>query len=159
MSISDIGKVCLFSGISGVITLDGKFVAGAKLVRTADRDGIKTDEIITDEKGFFKLPPLFERTVTKHLPMEFVASQEIMVYYNGKNYKMWSGVKRQREENSEARGKPLAVKCELNSDIKYVTIGATFIHSLCVWDVESDPPIDWEKMGYFDEDLDGSESK
>ena len=40
----DIGKVCLFSAMSGVITLDGKPVAGALLKRTVDHQKPKSDE-------------------------------------------------------------------------------------------------------------------
>ena len=39
MSLGDVGRVCLFSSISGTITLDGKPVVNARLVRTSDRDG------------------------------------------------------------------------------------------------------------------------
>jgi hypothetical protein len=159
MSVSDIGKVCLFSSISGVITLNGKPAAGAKLIRTADRDGVKTDETVTDKNGFFEFPAMFERTITKHLPMEFVASQKIVAHYDGKEYKIWSGVKRKKEENVESRGKPLVVSCELNSEIKYIDIGATFIHSLCIWDVISDQPTNWEKTGFFDENVKTPEEK
>ncbi len=143
MSLTDIGKVCLFSKISGVITLNGKPAAGAKLVRTADRDGTKTDETVTDENGFFEFPAMFERTITKHLPMEFVASQEILVHYEGKEYEMWSGVKRKREENSESRGKPLDVKCELSNEMKRIKVNGSPISSLCTWDVEPDKKVNY----------------
>ncbi len=152
MSVSDFGKVCLFSAISGVITLDGVPVTNARLVRTADRNGPLTDETHTDEKGYFKFPAVFERTVTKYLPQEFVASQKIVSFYQGKEYVIWNGVKRSAEENLEARGKQLKVKCELKSDVNYVDIGGSFFHTLCIWDVKSDPPIDWEKTGFFDKE-------
>ena len=92
MAISDVGKVCLFSAISGVITLDGKPVVNARLVRTAKKEGTKTDETSTDEKGHFQFPAIFERTISKYLPMEFVVKQDILVYHQGMKYKMWSGV-------------------------------------------------------------------
>ncbi len=72
MAFADIGKVCLFSEISGVITLDGKPVANAKLVRTVNKEKDITDETTTDDKGYFKMPAVYERTITKFLPMEFV---------------------------------------------------------------------------------------
>lgn len=143
MSINDFGKVCLFSGISGVITLDGAPVANARLVRTADRDGAKTDETTTDENGAFSFPPMYERTITKYLPQEFVASQKIMLYDSGKEYKIWESVKREPVENTESRGKPLVVGCELNSEMKSIRVDRVGIHSLCTWDVEPDEPFDW----------------
>jgi hypothetical protein len=138
MAVGDLGKVCLFSGISGVITLDGKPVANARLVRTADRDGAMTDETTTDENGHFSMPPVFERTITKYLPQEFVASQEIYVYVDGMKYKMWSGVKRKAYENAESRGKPLIVTCELSGEEQFKQVDNSPIFSLCEWEAEAD---------------------
>jgi hypothetical protein len=150
MTLGDVGRVCLFSAMAGTITLDGKPVANARLVRTGDRDGPKVDETVTDEKGYFEFPPMYERTITKFLPQEFVASQKVIVHYQGQEYEMWSAVKRQPQENIESRGKPLVVKCELNSEQNLIMVNGSPIHSLCFWDVEPDPKIDWEKEGFFD---------
>ena len=141
MAVSDLGKVCLFSGISGVITMNGKPVANAKLVRTADRDGAMTDETITDENGQFSMPAVFERTITKYLPQEFVASQEIYIYVDGMKHKVWSGVKRKPDENSESRGKPLVVKCELSNELDLKEVNNSPIFSRCEWDAEPDEPL------------------
>ena len=150
MTLGDVGRVCLFSAISGTITLDGKPVANARLVRTGDRSGPRVDEAVTDENGYFTFPAMYERTITKFLPQEFSASQQILVHYQDREYEMWSAVKRQPEENVESRGKPLAVKCELNGNQNLIMINASPIHSLCTWDVEPDAKIDWEKEGFFD---------
>lgn len=74
MGLKDLGKVCLFSGMSGVIQMDGKPAAKVRLVRTAES---RVDETTTDEHGYFEFPPIFERTVTKYLPQEFAALQQI----------------------------------------------------------------------------------
>lgn len=150
MTLGDVGRVCLFSAISGNITLDGKPVANARLVRTGDRDGPKVDETVTDANGNFSFPAMHERTITKFLPQEFVAAQKIIVHYNGQEYEMWSAVKRKPEENVESRGKPLVVKCELNAEQNLIMVNDSPIHSLCTWDVEPDPKIDWKKEGFFD---------
>jgi len=141
MELSEVGKVYLFSRMSGVITLNGAPVKNAKLIRTANRNSQRVDETHTDEVGHFNFPAVTERTITKFLPQEFVASQKIVVQHLGKEYVIWAGVKRERHEFVESRGKPLIVTCELTSEKSYVNIGSTFIHSLCKWDVESDPPI------------------
>ena len=141
---SNAGKVCLFSAISGVITLDGKPASGALLKRTVDHQKPKSDETHTDANGHFEFPAFFEKTIAKYLPMEFVVGQKIMVTYQEKNYKIWSGVKSTPEENSEARGKALVVKCELNSEKKLVLIDGDPIFSRCTWDVDPDPEIDPE---------------
>lgn len=150
MTLGDVGRVCLFSAISGTITLDGKPVANAHLVRTGDRDGPKVDETVTDANGHFAFPAMYERTITKFLPQEFVASQQIIVHYKEQEFEMWSAVKRQPEENVESRGKPLVVKCELNAEQNLIMVNGSPIHSLCTWDVEPDPKTDWEKEGFFD---------
>lgn len=156
MSLSDFGKVCLFSGMSGVITLNGNPVVNARLVRTADRNGSKTDETTTDDYGYFEFPAMWERTITKYLPQEFVASQKIVVFYEGIEYEIWSAVKRKPEENIEVRGNALEVKCELN-DVnkltdkeKLIVVNRSHIFTVCKWDVEQDPPYDG---GLFDDDL------
>lgn len=146
MSLGNVGRVCLFSAISGTITLDGKPVVNARLVRTGDRDGPYVDETVTDENGDFEFPPMFERTVTRFLPQEFVALQKIIVSHNNKDYRIWSSVKRRPEENVESRGKPLVVSCELNSEEKSIVVDRVPIHSLCEWDVEQDPPADWDEL-------------
>lgn len=139
MGLSDAGKVCLFSGMSGVVKLDGKPVAGAKLVRTVKKEKDKADETTTDKSGRFEFKPIFERTITKFLPMEFVVSQQIDVYYKGAKYEMWSGVKREPDENTESRGEPLIVECELASEEQLKIVNGSSIFSLCKWDAESDP--------------------
>jgi hypothetical protein len=144
MAMSDVGKVCLFSAISGVITLDGMPVTSARLVRIGDRDGAKTDETTTDENGYFEFPAMLERTITKFLPMEFVASQEIIVHYNNQEYSIWRAVKRNPAENTESRGKPFIVKCELSGEETHLRVNNSPIFTLCSWDVEPDPKINME---------------
>ena len=139
MSIFDFGKVCLFSKMSGVIKLYGAPTAGVKLVRTVDRAKPISDETITDKNGFFEFPAVFERTITKYLPQEFVVAQTIVAHHNNKEYKLWSGVKRSEEENSESKGNSLIVQCELNSEENYLKVNGSPIFSLCTWDVEPDP--------------------
>jgi len=151
MGLSDVGKVCLFSGMSGVVKLDGKPVSGARLVRTVKKDKKNADETVTDENGYFEFKPKFERTITKYLPMEFVVSQQIDVLYQDGKVEMWSGVKRESEENTESRGEPLIVECELGSEEGLKVVNGSPIFSLCKWDAEPDPKIDLEmimKRGY-----------
>jgi len=138
VSITDLGKVCLFSKMTGVITLDGKPVTNAKLVRTVDLSGPNIDETTTDQNGNFEFPAIFTRTITKHLPQEFVSNQSIIVHYQGKEYPLWSAVKRKPDENSESRGKPLVVACELNREESIIKVNNSPIFSVCTWDVEPD---------------------
>lgn len=151
MALSDTGKVCLFSEISGVITLDGKPVANAKLIRTANHGKDITDETTTDANGHFTMPAIFSRTLTGILPMEFVDKQYIIVQHNGKEYKIWDGVKRSMDINAEARGKPLVVQCDLNQPVDHISVDGSIYFTMCTWDVVPDAPID-TKRGFFDQD-------
>lgn len=138
MSLSDVGKACLFSKMSGVVLLDGKPVSGVRLVRTVDFSGKKTDETTSDDNGRFEFPPLYERSIRNVLPQEFTAAQEVVAYYEGMEYQIWSAVKRKPDENAESRGKPLVVTCELTSERKFIQVNNSPIFTICTWDVEPD---------------------
>ena len=146
MGLSDAGEVCLFSKMTGVIKLDGKPAVNAKLIRTVNLNKDIVDETTTDENGYFEFDASFTRTITKFLPQEFVARQVIWVRYNGNEYKMWSGVKREPEENIESRGNPLVVECELNSETNVKKVNNSPIISLCTWDAKADEKPDIEEM-------------
>jgi hypothetical protein len=151
MSISDVGKVCLFSRMSGVVKLHGEPAKNARLVRTVSLSSSpKTDETYTDENGYFEFPAVFERTVAKFLPMEFVAKQDIVVHYQGTEYEMWDGIKRRPEENVESRGQPLVVECELAmEELDYKSVNGGPIFSRCIWGAEGDPSVShlWDQRG------------
>jgi len=138
MGLSNVGKVCLFSKMSGVIKQDGKPVANAKLVRTVNLNKDLVDETTTDENGNFEFEAKFTHSLANMLPQEFAAKQVIWVHYNDNEYKIWSGVKRKPEENIESRGKPLVVECELNSEKSVIEVNNSPIISMCTWDVEPD---------------------
>ncbi len=146
MSMRDYGKHCLFSGISGTITLDGKPVSDAKVKRVvgkAHTQGELKDETTTDKNGYFKMPPVFDRSVlSKVLPMEFAVPQRIVVLYEGVEHEIWNGVKRKREENAESRGAPLIVQCELTAEETLKEVDGSPIFSKCVWDAEADAPFE-----------------
>ena len=146
MILDDVGRVCLFSAISGTITLNGKPIVNARVIRTGDRDGPKVDEAVTDANGHFTFPAMYERTITKFLPQEFVASQKIIVNYQNRKYEIWNSIKRNSDENTESRGKSLIVFCELNGEEKTIVIDRVPIHSLCVWDVEPDVQENWDEL-------------
>lgn len=146
MGLSDVGKVCLFSKMEGVIKLDGKPVSSARLVRTVNLSKDEVDETVTDENGYFKFDVIFKRTITKLLPQEFVSNQNVTVYLKDKKYRIWSSVKRVPDENSESRGKPFVVECELNSEERILTVNNSPIFTLCTWDVVPDEKPDMSKL-------------
>ena len=143
VSLSDVGKMCLFSGISGVITLNGEPAVGAKVRRIVDKahtHGKKNDETTTDANGYFKMSPIYDRSIIgKILPMEFAVYQEMFVTFNQVDYLIWKGVKRKRAENSESGGLPIIVTCELlDNEYNDVDAGGGFVSTMCQWDVEAD---------------------
>lgn len=138
MKVSDVGRVCLFSKMSGVIKVDSIPVSGLKLIRAVDYSGLKSDETATNSEGYFEFPVIYDRSIKKLLPQEFSVSQSIVAEYEGKEYKIWTAVKRIPDENSESRGKELIVECELNQEERLIKVNNSPIFSLCVWDVEPD---------------------
>lgn len=138
MSIFDAGKVCTFSKVSGVILREGKPVAGARVVRETDYQSKHRDETVTDSEGYFEMPSLFERSVTSLLPQEFVVGQTLKVEVAGEEQKIFSGVKRKKEEMTESRGEPFNITCELtDEDVAFYIDGNAFV-TRCTWDAEHD---------------------
>lgn len=146
MPPGDRGNPCLFSGISGVLTLGGLPLKNVRIERVVDKshsNGNNSDETYTNEDGYFEMPAIFERTlIGKIVPMEFAVHQQVFVYHQGVKHEIWDAVKRRREENSESRGNPLIVTCELNSEMKLKRVDRTPIFSKCKWDVEPDAKLD-----------------
>ncbi|AMX01398.1 DUF6795 domain-containing protein [Microbulbifer thermotolerans] len=138
MSIFDTGKVCTFSNISGVILKDGQPVSNATVTRTTSYQKKKTDKTTTNEEGYFEMPALFERSVMSLLPQEFVVGQLIVVTVNGEDHTIWDGVKRKKEENSEARGKPLIVTCDISDELHVIEVDGQPFVTKCNWDVVPD---------------------
>ena len=136
-------KPCLYSGMTGVINYEGKPAANVRLLRKIE--GKDVDETITDENGSFEFPPIYQKkSFFSFLPTEFVIQQIITAIKDGKEYPMWIGVKRKPEENAESRGKPLVVECELTlEEENYIKVNNGIYFTLCTWDVEGDPKIDF----------------
>jgi hypothetical protein len=137
-------KLYLMSEISGTITLNGKPAAGATLkrkVRKAHSHAYLTDEATADENGYFLMPAVTERKVIhKIFPMEFVVPSLIFVNYQGEEYKIWSSTKREPEANTENRGRPLVVQCELTAEERIFGVNSSPFTTKCVWGVEVDAP-------------------
>lgn len=144
-------KLYLMSEISGTITLNGEPAAGAKLKRIVSKAYSRselTDETVTDANGYFTMPAVTQRKfVQKIFPMEFVVPSEIYVTYQGKEYFIWTSTKREPEKNTENRGKPLVVQCELTADERVFGINSSPFITLCTWDVEIDPPYEFGPPG------------
>lgn len=136
-------KPCLFSGMTGIVNYEGKPAANVRLLRKIE--GKDIDETITDENGYFEFTPIFKKkSLFDFLPTEFAVQQIITAIRDDKEYPMWEGVKRSEEENAESRGKPLVVTCELTlEEENHIGVDHGVYFTLCTWDVEADPKIDY----------------
>lgn len=134
-------KQCLFSEMTGVVSFEGKPAAGVKLVRMVNLDKDVFDETVTDDEGNFHFPAIFRTSIlSKILPTEFVVLQEISAHIDDIEIEVWRGTKRTPEENSESRGKPLVVQCNLSlPEMDFISVNRNLIFSRCIWDVEPDP--------------------
>ena len=144
-------KQCLFSEMTGVVSFEGKAAAGVKLVRMVDLNKELYDETVTDAQGNFNFPAVYRTSIlSKILPMEFVVLQKITADFDGKEYEVWTSVKRSPEVNTESKGKPLVVKCNLSqTEAEGIIVDGVSIFSRCTWDVEPDPVRDYS---LFEED-------
>jgi len=132
-------KTCLFSAISGTITLNGKPVANARIKRVSNE---RIDESKTDENGYFSMPSVFDTSISnairKFVPSQFVSPQALYIYVDGMEYQLLEGIKRKESEFSESRGKPWAISCELSDDPTWFRIDGNAFSSRCKWDAEHD---------------------
>ncbi len=140
MSILDKGKACTFSKVTAVITLKGQPVENAKVIRLTNHNKKTNEEAYTDENGYVEFPSRFERSVLNILPREFAAGQAIDVYVDGKEYTIWSGIKRNTGENAEGNGAPIDLRCELTKKREFITVNRQTFYTQCDWKVERDEP-------------------
>ena len=124
MGLFDFVKICLFSEVNGIVTLNRKPVAGVEVVRTAQvgHDNIYTDKTVTDEQGRYRFAARFTHSVRKIAPVEPVITQKMAFLYRDKEYLGWFMTKRDYEVNTEL-GHPLNLTCALDSESKMRTGG------------------------------------
>jgi len=116
MGLFDFMKVCLFSEVKGVVTLEGKPVSGAKIVRTAEiNNKVYTDKTMTDENGKFHFDAMYTHSINKVMfIIEPVIPQTMIISHAENVYIGWSTVKRDYEVNTEFKdNKEIILSCEL----------------------------------------------
>lgn len=134
---------CVFSAVSGHLLSNGKPVKHARLVRTGQLGHAKekvTDEVITDENGYFEFPDMYQSASEFGGLAAFRVFQAIhVVDADGVQQEIWNGVKRDGLKGGENRNNPWSMQCDISSDEKvYLVNGASFF-TVCAWDVEKDP--------------------
>ena len=140
MGLFDFVKVCLFSEVTGVVTLEGKPVAGAELVRTAKiGEKVHTDKTKTDENGRFQFSAMYTNSVYKIAPVEPFIAQKIKILTDKKEYEAWDLDKRNYDLNGELRhfgsngevNLRLNIRCELTAKRHRQEFGAKILLGIC----------------------------
>lgn len=134
MSLFDAGKTCVFSNVKATLTMNGEPLRNAKVIRRWEWTDEKEDSTTTDENGHFEFPAVFERSVTRLLPIELVIAQGLYVVVDGKEQHFWSNSKTEPEENAEFDGKPISMACELTHEMKIYRDFGSLMRTLCTWD-------------------------
>lgn len=130
-------QICLFSEVNAMVTLNGKPVAGAEVVRTANEldSKVYTEKAITDENGHFHFDALYVFSLRKFIPTQPMVEQHMTISYLGKDYMGWQHTKNGYGHNQEIDDdKPLNLKCELSDDpsLKYQEVAGN-IKGICYW--------------------------
>lgn len=133
MSVLGGGKACIFSEVSGVLLFNGEPAAGAIVKRQVEHQGQESDQATADEAGRFSLPALYQRSVSRLLPAEFVAAQSLVVEYQDQEYRIWSNTKRKPEENAELGGQPLNLRCEITAELQLHREFGSILRTNCTW--------------------------
>ena len=140
MGFLDFAKACLYSEVSGVVTLHGKPAAGAEIIRKAwwPDEKLHTDNTTTDAQGQFHFAPMFVFSlIHQHIALEPVIEQTMLIRFQGKEYPAWHGHKRDFDiKNGFEDGRLRLLMCELNNEptIKGEKFGLRFpVTTLCKW--------------------------
>ncbi|MGN0922547.1 MAG: DUF6795 domain-containing protein [Cellvibrio sp.] len=136
-------KHCVFSAVSGHLTLNGEPVKNARLVRTGQLGHAKsevTDEAITDENGYFEFPDMYQSASEFGGLAAFVITQTItLLKDDGEDVRIWLGSRRDGLQGAENRHKPWHLECELSNQERMYVVNGSGYFSICAWDVEEDP--------------------
>jgi hypothetical protein len=128
-------EVVLFSPMEGKLTFEGKPAAHAKITRTIIWKGGEgeTDTFYATENGEFTLP--IKKTRTR-IPLlaEFVLTQELNVFYEGKEFFVWFKAKQDLSEYGELGGKPHNFRCELTDNRVGLEDFNGLFSTSCKWD-------------------------
>ena len=134
MSIFDAGKTCVFSEVQARLMRDGEPVENAKVIRRWEWNDLHEDSAATDENGYFEFPVVFEKSISRMLPIELVIAQGLYVVIDGEEVKFWSNSKREPEENAEFQGRPITLSCELTDEMKIYRDFGSRMRTLCTWE-------------------------
>jgi hypothetical protein len=127
MGLLDKFRICLCSDVTGVITLGGKPVEGAEIIRRLDMihhdNQVHTDVTVTDADGRFAFKPAYARK-SKYVLWEVVTDQKLLIRHDGKLYLGWTNVSHGRDLNAEyctTVFSPNSIKLDFDGDLSRAT--------------------------------------
>ena len=135
MSVFDIGKTCVFSEVKVKLMRNGEPLKNTKIIRRWEWNALKQDTATTDSNGYFEFPAIYEKSISRLLPVELVIAQGVYVIENGEEKKIWSNSKREPEENSEFHGRPIVMSCEITDEMKIHREFDSIMNTLCKWEI------------------------
>ncbi len=131
-------QVCLFSAISGTVTLHGKPLSHVTITRSANywnKDN-HTDSTMTDANGHFHFAAMMVNSRHISRSMNPVIFEKLLIQTQGKEYVGWQTTRGDIQPNIElGRNKPIPeLHCELSnkSSIKDVEAGHP-VSGVCSW--------------------------
>ena len=130
-------QICMFSEVNAMVTLHGKPVVGAEIVRTSNEldSTVYTEKTITDAQGRFHFNALWVFSLRQFIPAEPMVEQHITIYYLGKEYLGFEHSKNGYGHNDELDdNKPLNFTCELSEEpaMKHQEVAGP-IDGICKW--------------------------
>ncbi|MFC1751081.1 DUF6795 domain-containing protein, partial [Pseudomonadota bacterium] len=145
MAFFDSMNANLFSEMKGVVTLNGKPVSEAVIVRTATPDSGKeyTDSTQTDAQGRFHFARMEAFMPSRLLPSEKTVSQEVVIEHGGKKYLAWKaatndvdkGELNKRSAIGTDKEIDINLSCELSApETKKRGAYTTVITGICSWE-------------------------
>lgn len=132
MGFFDFAKICLFSEVDGVVTLNGKPLPGAEVVRTSEigKDSVHTDRTFTDNQGRYFFPARFSHSLRKISPIEPLILQKIVIRFEAAEYVGWKTDKRNYDVNGEL-GRAIRLTCELSNESARKEFGSQIVWGIC----------------------------
>lgn len=131
-------KVCLFSAISGTVTLHGKPLPHITITRSANywnKDN-HTDSTITDAKGQFHFAAMMVNSRHISQSMNPIIFERIIIHHNGEEYLGWRTTRGDIQPNIElGRNKPIPeLSCELSNKSKIKDVKYSHpVSGICSW--------------------------
>lgn len=133
MSLFDIGKTCVFSEVKVQLTKEGVPLKNTKVIRRWEWNNLQEESTVTDENGYFEFPAVFEKSLSRLLPVELVIAQGLYVVEGAEEKKIWSNSKREPEENAEFQGDAINLICEITNELKIYKDFGSRMRTLCTW--------------------------